>query len=104
MKRLLAFFLIISCIFTTGCWDQIEITDLALVIGTALDKGNDPENKVALTIQVANPRMFLPGEGGGGDGEKPSGRQPEPEKLLAKPLLGLAIAYPGACSLGTTAS
>ena len=70
MKRLLAFFLIISCIFTTGCWDQIEITDLALVIGTALDKGNDPENKVALTIQVANPRMFIPGEGGGGDGEE----------------------------------
>ncbi len=70
MKRLLAFFLIISCIFTAGCWDQIEIVDLALVIATALDKGDDPENKVALTIQVANPRMFIPGEGGGGDGEE----------------------------------
>lgn len=70
MKRLLAFFLIITCSLTAGCWDQIEIIDLALVIATAIDKGDDPDNKVVLTIQVANPRMFIPGEGGGGDGEK----------------------------------
>lgn len=94
MKRLLAFFLIISCIFTTGCWDQIEITDLALVIGTALDKGNDPDNKVVFTIQVANPRMFIPGEGGGGDGDASFWTATGTGKTIREATLGITHRVP----------
>ena len=65
MKRILAVILIVTCLFCTGCWDQIEITDLALAIATGVDKGEKPGQEVVLTIQVANPRVMIPGEGGG---------------------------------------
>lgn len=65
MKRILALILIVTCLFCTGCWDQIEITDLALVIATGIDMGDKPGQNVVLTIQVANPRVLVPGEGGG---------------------------------------
>lgn len=65
MKRILAVILIVSCLFCSGCWDQIEITDLALVIATGIDKGEKPGGEVVFTIQVANSRALIPGEGGG---------------------------------------
>lgn len=94
MKRLLAFFLIITCSLTAGCWDQIEIIDLALVIATAIDKGDDPDNKVVLTIQVANPRMFIPGEGGGGDGEKAFWTATGTGKTISEATFGIAHRVP----------
>ncbi|MGE5543520.1 MAG: Ger(x)C family spore germination protein [Bacillota bacterium] len=65
MKRIVALLLIATCLFCTGCWDQIEITDLALVVATGIDKGDKPGQNVVLTIQVANPRALIPGETGG---------------------------------------
>ena len=100
MKRLLAFFLIITCSLTAGCWDQIEIIDLALVIATAIDKGDDPDNKVVLTIQVANPRMFIPGEGGGGDGEKAFWTATGTGKTISEATFGISHRVPRSLFFG----
>ncbi len=65
MKKILALFIIMIALFTAGCWDQIEIIDLALVIATAIDKGEKTSEQVVFTVQIANPRALIPGEGGG---------------------------------------
>jgi spore germination protein KC len=67
MKRILALILMVTCVFCTGCWGQTEITDLALAVATGVDKGEQPGQQVAFTIQVANPRALVPGEGGGSE-------------------------------------
>ena len=53
----------VSCFFLllTGCWDKVEIEDLAYVIAIGLDK-TEGENLV-ITYQIAIP------EGGEGDTE-----------------------------------
>lgn len=59
----------LSCILLTGCWDRIEINDLAIVLATGVDYKND---QVELTSQI-----FIPRKAGGGDstgsGGSPSG-------------------------------
>jgi len=65
MKRVLALLLIMTCLFCAGCWDQVEITDQALVLATGIDKGGRAGQEVVFTIQVANSRVLIPGEGGG---------------------------------------
>ncbi|NLV17104.1 MAG: Ger(x)C family spore germination protein [Syntrophomonadaceae bacterium] len=67
MKRVFAFLIIISLTFTMGCWDKKEITDLGIVVGLALDKGVKPDREVLATIQIANPKAFLPGGVSGND-------------------------------------
>ncbi|MFZ7104826.1 MAG: Ger(x)C family spore germination protein [Peptococcaceae bacterium] len=47
-SKLLAFILVLAVI-NGGCWDIQELSDLSIVIGTAVDKGAD--NKYELTIQ-----------------------------------------------------
>ena len=65
MKRTLIILLLVLCLFSTGCWDQIEITDLALVVATGIDKGEKPGEEVAFTVQVANSRALIPDAGAG---------------------------------------
>jgi len=66
VKRGLAVILILVVLSSAGCWDQNEILDLALVVAIGIDKGRNPEEQVILTIQVANSRAIIPGDGGGG--------------------------------------
>ncbi|TCP29212.1 spore germination protein KC [Scopulibacillus darangshiensis] len=54
----------------TGCWDRTEINDLALVLGTGIDKTDD--NKIQLSVQLSIPKAMggtQQGTGGGGSGK-----------------------------------
>jgi spore germination protein KC len=42
--------------FLSGCWDRIEVNDLALVMGTGIDTA--PNGKIRLTAQIANPSQY----------------------------------------------
>ncbi|WP_186331601.1 Ger(x)C family spore germination protein [Paenibacillus xylanexedens] len=59
----------LCCTLLTGCWDRIEINDLAIVLATGVDYKND---QIELTSQI-----FIPRKAGGGDstgsGGSPSG-------------------------------
>ncbi|MFF2447937.1 Ger(x)C family spore germination protein [Neobacillus sp. NPDC058068] len=60
MKAILAFFLVLSqCLLLTGCWDNKELNQLAIIVGAAIDK--EKNNKIKLTVQV-----FLPQSQSGG--------------------------------------
>jgi spore germination protein KC len=60
MKAILAFFLVLSqCVLLTGCWDNKELNQLAIIVGAAIDK--EKNNKIKLTVQV-----FLPQSQSGG--------------------------------------
>lgn len=52
-----------------GCWDRVEVNDLALVTAAAIDKSGGDE--IRLSVQV-----FIPRTGGGG-GQSMSGGKPE---------------------------
>ena len=49
-------FLLYACmslLCLTGCWDRVEVNDLAIVTGTAIDKKDD---EIELTIQIFRPK------------------------------------------------
>ncbi|MCQ6278422.1 Ger(x)C family spore germination protein [Bacillus sp. EB600] len=72
MKRL--FLLLTVCgsiFFLSGCWDRVEINDLAIVTGAAIDKKGD--NDVELTIQVFLPNAISSGGGQSGGGGSSGG-------------------------------
>lgn len=49
-----------------GCWDRIEVNDLAIVQGVALDRAS--EGMIEVTVSIAVPaRITPPGATGGGD-------------------------------------
>lgn len=55
----------ISLLCLTGCWDRVEVNDLAIVTGTAIDKKND---EIELTIQIFRPKAAGGGEQAGSGG------------------------------------
>ncbi|MGF7186266.1 spore germination protein KC [Desulfitispora alkaliphila] len=58
--------LLITFIFITGCWNKVELSERALVMGTGIDKGEDGTVKV--TIQVLQPiKKGIPAAGIGGE-------------------------------------
>ncbi len=60
---------ILCCVLLSGCWDRIEINDLAIVLATGIDY---EDGKVQLTSQIFIPRKAGGGESSGGGGS-PSG-------------------------------
>lgn len=54
----------------SGCWDRIEVRDLLVITGIAVDKipGEDP---ILLTIQTLNPQREKKVSGGGGQQQEP---------------------------------
>ncbi len=50
-----------SILVLSGCWDRVEVNDLAIVTGAAIDKNED--NQIELTIQIFIPKLL---SGGGG--------------------------------------
>lgn len=53
----------------SGCWDRIEVNDLAIVHGVALDRS--PEGEVELTVSMAVPAQIKPPGAPGGEGQGP---------------------------------
>ncbi|MGW6382535.1 Ger(x)C family spore germination protein [Peribacillus butanolivorans] len=50
----------------SGCWDRVEINDLAIVTAAAIEKKED--NQIELSIQVFIPKSLSSGGGQGGPG------------------------------------
>ncbi len=59
------FSLIIIVLFTNGCWSYHELNQLAVVAGTAIDRGKKP-GTVQLTLQIFKPNASQSGGGSGG--------------------------------------
>lgn len=68
-RMLITFVSVLSCVVLSGCWDRIEINDMAIVMATGVDYEND---KVHLTAQIFVPRKAGGGDSTGGSGS-PSG-------------------------------
>jgi len=53
VKRIAVFLCILNCLFLlTGCWDRKELSEIKLVAGMAIDKGEDGKYKV--TVEALN--------------------------------------------------
>ncbi|WP_270169377.1 Ger(x)C family spore germination protein [Paenibacillus sp. SYP-B4298] len=67
----LALLPVLCSLLLSGCWDRIEVNDLAIVLATGIDYA---DNKVQLTAQFFIPRKAGTGSGGSGSLEgSPSG-------------------------------
>ncbi|RRN70966.1 Ger(x)C family spore germination protein [Peribacillus simplex] len=55
----------------SGCWDRVEINDLAIVTAAAIDKKDN--NQIELSIQVFIPKSISSGGGQGGTGQGEGG-------------------------------
>lgn len=63
-----------STFFLAGCWDRIEINDLAIVTATGIDKTED--GQVELSLEIFIPKsMAGTSEGGGGEGGEGRGQE-----------------------------
>jgi spore germination protein KC len=69
------FLLILVVLFTNGCWSYHELNQLAVVAGTAIDRGRKP-GTVQLTLQIFKPSAAQSGGGGGGVGGGGGQQQP----------------------------
>lgn len=61
-KVTLFFFVIAASIMTTGCWDSVELNNLALVMGWGVDK---TDNGFEASAQIANPVALGTGQSAG---------------------------------------
>ena len=83
MKRILLFFYCVSILFLSGCWDRVEVNDLAIVTAAAIDKRDD--NQIELSIQIFIPKSLSSGGGQGWwewRGENDIVQHPKQEKIL----------------------
>lgn len=63
LNKLLLILLVFCCLTLSGCWDRIEINDLAIVSGAAIDLGNK-KNEITLSVQILSPRALSGSQGG----------------------------------------
>jgi len=71
MKRiLLLFFTCLSILVLSGCWDRVEVNDLAIVTGAGIDKSDN--NQIELSLQIFIPKTL--GSGGGQTGGSGGGK------------------------------
>lgn len=73
VKRLvlLVFIICFNILLLTACWDNIELSRLAIVTGIAIDKSQDKQYEVS--VQIIKPGSISSGQsqdGGGGGGDK----------------------------------
>lgn len=68
IRHIAALFLL--ALATSGCWDRVEVSDLAIVTAVALDKAGEHSVNVAASLAVPS-RISPPGAMGGGDGAVP---------------------------------
>jgi spore germination protein KC len=83
--RLLVFCLII--LLLTGCWDRMEINDLAFVMGAAIDQKS--EGLIELSVQV-----FIPKSGGGAQSTSStsSSKASTQEQTMVRSAEGVSVA------------
>lgn len=62
MKKVKSVILVFAIIFLTGCWDSMEVGNLAIVTGLGIDKG-PKGNEIRLVLQVGD--MTKDDKGGG---------------------------------------
>ncbi len=55
---------IVTSILASGCWDQREFSDIAVVMGIAVDSSEEKKQELTVGVQVANP---VPYSGSSGD-------------------------------------
>ncbi|MFB5281573.1 Ger(x)C family spore germination protein [Peribacillus sp. Hz7] len=68
MKNILRILCIFGLIFLlSGCWDRVEVNDLAIVTAAAIDIKDD--NQIELSLQVFIPKALSTGGGQGGAGQ-----------------------------------
>lgn len=67
-----------------GCWDRVEINDLAIVVGIGLHKTDD--DLIELSMQMVNPSSMISGQGGSG-GQQGNGQLTTVEKAVGKNIL-----------------
>ncbi|KHL93012.1 hypothetical protein QW71_26005 [Paenibacillus sp. IHB B 3415] len=65
-KRIVSSCLLISLLFTSGCWDSTEVNDLAIELAWGIDKGQN--NDVVISAQAIVPSKISSGQSGGKDG------------------------------------
>ncbi|HZK24143.1 MAG TPA: Ger(x)C family spore germination protein [Oscillospiraceae bacterium] len=73
-KQLTILCLLLFCLslFTAGCWDQIEVEELALVRAIAIDYQPGRRSPYLVTFAISLPSDVAGGEGGGGGGGEPT--------------------------------
>lgn len=64
LKKLLALMLIVSLLFTAGCWDREELEELAYVLAMGIDY-LPAEDKIEVTTAIIRPLNVAGGEQGG---------------------------------------
>ncbi|RCW43466.1 Ger(x)C family spore germination protein [Paenibacillus prosopidis] len=70
MKKLfLVLVVLLNPLFLVGCWDRIEINDIAVVTGLGIDQKN--EKTIELTAEMYIPKALGGGGGGSGGGGGP---------------------------------
>jgi len=69
MKRWMvaAIAMLMTSMFLTGCWNSKELTDLAIVVGLGVDRGEKP-GTYRVSFQIVNPGATAMGKQGGGGG------------------------------------
>jgi spore germination protein KC len=66
IKYKMIMLILFSSIFLTGCWDRREVFDMAIVLGTAIDKTDD--GQIEVSIQVLIPQSIGGSSESGGQG------------------------------------
>lgn len=74
-QRVIALILLIFFIISlSGCWDRVEIDDMAFISMVGVDSAGPDE--LLVSFQFVNPGGLAKGGGGGGGGEGGGGEQP----------------------------
>ena len=82
MKKLaVCLLIVINTLWLTGCWDRMEINDLAIVTAVGVDKLED--GHICLTLLIPAPRLF-PSAGGGGGGGGGDGGAKAPTIIMSE--------------------
>ena len=63
MKGIYVFCLTVCMFLLSGCWDQKELNDLALIDGVGIDKAKDGQVEVTVSIAVPHSAEWLEGRG-----------------------------------------
>ncbi|AKL95371.1 spore germination protein KC [Clostridium aceticum] len=66
LKKTLLLLILLSLSLTTSCWNNRDITDIAIAVGIALDLTDREE--IQLTVQLVNPAAMQSDQGVGGGG------------------------------------
>ncbi|WP_404406878.1 Ger(x)C family spore germination protein [Jeotgalibacillus malaysiensis] len=69
-KFVFLFLMVTGILFVSGCWNQKELNDLAIISAMAIDKNDD--GQYVKTIQLINPGSVAGGLQGGGGGQSPA--------------------------------